>query len=119
MFSVNARSFSQTTTSTEQPKATIEQKVSTFMVEMSKVVVLSDIQKKQVEPLVTEFLKQKEIDVAQAKGDKNALANAYKIRMTNFSNKLKEVVSEEQFTTLKAYWDGKLKKGGSMDSSHK
>jgi len=112
LFTFAAKSFSQTTentTTTQTKKATPEEKAVRIVNEMAKIATLTEDQIVQIKPLVLEFLKQKEIDNKQFKGNEEALTTARNTRFATYSAKIKTIVTDEQYTKLIEFWDNKKK----------
>jgi hypothetical protein len=112
MFTIVTISFSQTTTtskSSEQTTLTAEQRAAKLVDEMKTVTSLSDDQISKIFPFVIAFFKQKDADAAQYKGHEDALVKDGENRITNLQNSLKTVLTDEQFTKIKNYFDNKKK----------
>jgi len=107
-----AKSYSQTTSKsttneTEKPKMTIEQRTTSIVDEMTKAATLTPDEISKITPLVTEFLKQKDADDENNKGNKEKLSSARKARMDKLSTQVKGIVTPDQYTKLQNYWKNK------------
>jgi hypothetical protein len=106
-----AKSYSQNTSSQEQPKKTIEQRTAHLMDDMTKIATLTSDEVTKITPFVTEFQKQKDADQEAYKGNKEKLATARKTREDKLSAQVKSIVTPEQFTKLDDYWKNKQNNG--------
>jgi hypothetical protein len=112
-----AKTYSQSASHPEQPKKTVEQRTANMVDEMTKAATLTQDEVSKITPFVTEFQKQRDVDMEANKGDKEKLSAARKARIDKLSSEVKGVVTADQYTQLQDYLKNKENNRGNGNNN--
>lgn len=109
LFAFNFQVFAQTQTTenTTKTKLTVQERTDKLITEMTTELTLTSDQVTLVTPVIYNAIQQRDLDKLTYAGNSEMLVSTRKQLISDTSQKLKQILSEDQMARLSKYWGSK------------